>query len=155
MENILSRLRDISGVNLNTCNVEETSCLDHLVLSGIMWSFAEIDTNRREYQLLPDLRSSAKMSENKDKNYTITVVIDATTCGFIIGEVEILVRTPGEVQDAINHIEIIAKKLGFILAEKGGKVINYLQQHRPNAYKAYIETFKSVENKEGTIQDNI
>ena len=124
-ENILNRLGKISGVNLN---VEEGSCLDQLVLSGIVWPFAEIDTNRREYQLLPDMSSNENISDKTNKKYTISVVIDATSSGFMIGEVEILVSTPDEVPDAVTQIETIAEKLDFILAEKGGKVLNYLQQ---------------------------
>ena len=85
-----------------------------------------------------------KDRDRKCENYTINVVIDTTSWGFVIGEVEILVKTPEEVEDAVKQIEEMANKLDFKSAKKGGKLINYLQTHRPCAYNTYIETFKST-----------
>jgi len=141
-KNILSRIEAISPIEMDISS-EATFDLDHLVLSGRLWPFAEIDTNRKEYQLVSNLNSSGN-KEEVDCQHTVTVVIDATSWGFLIGEVEILVRNEEDIENAINQIEMIAKKLEFTMnEERGGKVLNYLKQHRPCAYSTYMETFKS------------
>ena len=118
---------------------KKNSSLDQLVLSGVLLPFAEIDTNRKEYQLSLKQTNDEKSNEEETKNYKVSVVIGSTSWGFMIGEVEILVKTPEEVEDAANQIEQIANKLDFTTAKKGGKIINYLQKHRPRAYNTYIE----------------
>ena len=82
--------------------------------------------------------------ENKTNwQHIVTVVIDATSWGFLIGEVEILVQEEEDVESAISQIELIAKELEFTLnEERGGKVLNYLKQYRPCAYNTYMNTFK-------------
>ena len=123
--------------------MDGTSDLNVAAELGILWPFAEIDTNRKEYQLKED-KLGVICASNKDerKQYTINAVIDHTSWGFMIGEVEILVGTPEEVQDALKQIDYIANKLEFASSRKGGKLISYLKTHRPCAHKAYIDTFK-------------
>merc|ERR1712223_2130127 len=141
-KNILSRIEAISPIEMDK-SLEASFVLDHLVLSGRLWPFAEIDTNRKEYQLVSK-SNSAGNKEEIDCQHTVTVVIDATSWGFLIGEVEILVRNEEDIESAIKHIEMIAKKLEFTMnEERGGKVLNYLKQHRPCAYNTYMDTFKS------------
>ena len=61
--------------------------------------------------------------------------------------VEILVTNEEDIESAINQIEMIAKKLEFTMnEERGGKVLNYLKQHRPCAYSTYMDTFRSSWN---------
>ena len=138
-EEIISKLEMISSGNENTCISKKNSSLDQLVLSGVLLPFAEVDTNRKEYQLSLKQTNDEKSNEEETRNYKVSVVIDSTSWGFMIGEVEILVKTPEEVEDAANKIEQIANKLEFTSAKKGGKIINYLQKHRPRAYNTYIE----------------
>ena len=141
---IISRLKSILNENLASCTMDGVSDLDVATELGILWPFAEIDTNRKEYQMEKD-KIDVIGDANKDKRmqYTINAVIDHTSWGFMVGEVEILVGTPEEVEDALKQIDYIANKLEFASARKGGKVINYLRTHRPCAHKAYVETFKA------------
>ena len=124
--------------------MDGTSDLDVATESGILWPFADIDTNRKEYQMKED-KPNVISDSNKDERmqYTINAVIDHTSWGFMVGEVEILVGTPEEVEDALKQIDYIANKLDFVSARKGGKLINYLKSHRPCAYEAYVKTFKA------------
>ena len=142
-KSILSKIKAISPTTFNNSASEDKSQLDDLVTNGKLWPFAEIDTNRKEYQLLPGTKSGIKKENKTNKQHTVTVVIDATSWGFLIGEVEILVREKEDVDSAKSQIELIAKELEFSLnEERGGKVLNYLKQHRPCAYNTYMSTFK-------------
>ena len=140
---IISRLKSILNKHPASRTMDGVSDLDVAAKLGKLWPFAEIDTNRKEYQLKED-KLDVIGDSNKDKSmqYTINAVIDHTSWGFMVGEVEILVGTPEEVEDALKQIDYIANKLEFASARKGGKVINYLRTHRPCAHKAYEETFK-------------
>ena len=141
---ILSKIIAISPSTLNNSALKNKYELDDLVSTGRLWPFAEIDTNRKEYQLLPGTNCSVYKQSKTNNQHSVTVVIDATSWGFLIGEVEILVQEQEDVDSAKSQIELIAKELEFTLnEERGGKVLNYLKQHRPCAYNTYMKTFKS------------
>ena len=141
---IISRLKSILNEHPASRAMDGISNLDVATELGILWPFAEIDTNRKEYQMKED-KLDVIGDSNKDERmqYTINAVIDHTSWGFMVGEVEILVGTPEEVEDALKQIDYIANKLEFASARKGGKLINYLKSHRPCAHKAYVDTFKT------------
>ena len=140
-KNILSGLEAISPIVIDRSSGASFD-LDNLLLSGRLWPFAEIDTNRKEYQLVSKSNNEGN-KEEVDCQHTVTVVIDATSWGFLIGEVEILVENEEDIESAINQIETIAKKLEFTMnEERGGKVLNCLKQHRPCAYSTYMDTFR-------------
>ena len=138
---IMSRLNMISSADLKRYKMDWTSSLDQWVLSGSLWPFAEINTTRKEYKLSVELIGDETDHEKTNRKYPINAVVDTTNWGFIIGELEILVETPEEVDAAVFEIEQIAKKLHLTLAEKGsGKLIDYLKKYRPCAYNIYVET---------------
>ena len=141
-KSILTKIIAIYPTAFNNSDSEDKSELDNLVSTGRLWPFAEIDTNRKEYQLLPRTNGDVYKQNKSNNQHTVTVVIDATSWGFLIGEVEILVQEE-DVDSAISQIELIAKELEFALnEERGGKVLNYLKQYRPCAYNTYMNTFK-------------
>ena len=144
MIDIVSRLKTIPNEHtVEKCNVDSNFNLDQWVSSGILWAFAEINTSRKEYQLSAALRGDGANFQNHCANYPINIVVDVTDWGYTNGEIEILLETPEEVDIAVSEIEQIASDLNLTLAEKGGKLIDYLKKYRPYAYNAYVETYMS------------
>ncbi|XP_018411634.1 PREDICTED: thiamine-triphosphatase isoform X2 [Nanorana parkeri] len=90
--------------------------------------FASFVTRRRRFQL--PLEESSK----------VVVDLDEADFGFAVGEVEVIVQTQEEVQNAFQKVEEICKKLGvFQESAVQGKVCTYLQLNRIEHYKQLIE----------------
>ena len=98
--------------------------LDNHVQNGTLWNFAEIKTNRQEYK---------QKHSQSDNEQSINIVIDKTDWGYIIGEIEILVKNETEVEAAASKIDVLADKLCLTKVQEG-KVLDYIKQHRPKAY---------------------
>lgn len=92
--------------------------------------FASFVTRRRSFQL-PLEESSGTMA---------VVDLDEADFGFAVGEVEVIVQTQEEVQNAFQKVEEICKKLGvFQESAVQGKVSTFLQLNRVEHYKQLTE----------------
>lgn len=92
--------------------------------------FASFVTHRRRFQLPLEESSSTK----------VVVDLDEADFGFAVGEVEVIVQKQEEVQDALQKVEEICKKLGvFQESAVEGKVSTYLRLNHFEHYKKLIE----------------
>jgi thiamine-triphosphatase len=74
---------------------------------------------------------------------SLAVDLDVTNYGYMVGEVEIVVETKDEVQEAQHRIEEFARFLLPSLDSEAepavGKLEHYLMAHRPEFYRACVE----------------
>ncbi|KAM5192837.1 thiamine-triphosphatase [Mantella aurantiaca] len=92
--------------------------------------FASFVTRRRKFQLPLEENLSTK----------VVVDLDEADFGFAVGEVEVIVQTQEEVQNAFQKLEEICKKLGvFQESAVQGKVSTFLQLNCIEHYKKLIE----------------
>ncbi|XP_068098332.1 thiamine-triphosphatase isoform X2 [Hyperolius riggenbachi] len=95
--------------------------------------FASFVTCRRRFQLPLEENAVTK----------VVVDLDKADFGFVVGEVEVLVKNQEEVQNAMLKVEEICRKLGsFRETPVQGKVSTFLQLHRPEHYKKLMEAHK-------------
>ncbi|KAM9331481.1 thiamine-triphosphatase [Gastrophryne carolinensis] len=118
-DDILNKVSEILGVpcpsSIEEFNLEE---------------FASFVTCRRKFQLPLEENSSTE----------IVVDLDEADFGFAVGEVEVLVETQEEVQNACQKVEEICRKLGvFQESAVQGKVSTFLKLNRAEHYKQLIE----------------
>ncbi|XP_075708859.1 thiamine-triphosphatase [Rhinoderma darwinii] len=92
--------------------------------------FASFVTCRRRFQL--------PLVENSD--IKVVVDLDEADFGFAVGEVEVLVKTQKEVENALKKVEEICRKLGvFRETPVQGKVSTFLQINRADHYRKLLE----------------
>ncbi|XP_044143895.1 thiamine-triphosphatase isoform X1 [Bufo gargarizans] len=92
--------------------------------------FASFVTRRRRF-LLP-------LAENSDSK--VVVDLDEADFGFTVGEVEVLVKTQEEVENAFKKVEEICRLLGvFRETPVQGKVSTFLQMNRADLYRQLLE----------------
>ncbi|XP_053324227.1 thiamine-triphosphatase [Spea bombifrons] len=93
--------------------------------------FARFVTTRRRFLLSPQDGSDFK---------AVVVDLDTTDFGFAVGEVEVLVQTQEEVQNAMKKVEDICRQLG-VLSESPvpGKMTTFLQRNRVEHYRQLLE----------------
>ena len=85
-------------------------------------SFADIKTTRRKY-----------------KCDDFTIDLDETNFGYYVGEVELMVESPSQANDASNRIVEFCKKFDLDISPTQGKVLQYLYMEKPNHYKALLD----------------
>ncbi|XP_069817740.1 thiamine-triphosphatase isoform X2 [Dendropsophus ebraccatus] len=92
--------------------------------------FATFVTRRRRFQL--------PLVENSKTK--VVVDLDEADFGFAVGEVEVLVKTQEEVEDAFKKVEEICRQLGvFRETPVQGKVSTFLQLNRADHYRQLLE----------------
>ncbi|KAM3937567.1 thiamine-triphosphatase isoform 2-T2 [Leptodactylus fuscus] len=92
--------------------------------------FASFVTRRRRFQL-PLVEKS---------NLKVVVDLDEADFGFAVGEVEVLVQTKEEIENALKKVETICKQLGvFRETPVQGKVSTFLQMNRADHYRQLVE----------------
>ncbi|KAG9486939.1 hypothetical protein GDO78_007024 [Eleutherodactylus coqui] len=92
--------------------------------------FASFVTRRRRFQL--------PLGENSKTK--VVVDLDEADFGFAVGEVEVLVKTQEEVEDAFKKLEEICRLLGvFRETPVQGKVSTYLKMNRAEHYRQLLE----------------
>jgi len=109
LEDIVSKIRTIVAPSLlKNCNSNELSTsqpeqqqdydLNSMVTSQTLTSFATLETNRRWFK-------------RQDDN--VSVVVDETDWGYMIGEIEVMIETKDDVSKALNKIDQLATNLDF------------------------------------------
>lgn len=92
--------------------------------------FASFVTRRRRF-LLPVVDNS---------NTKVVVDLDEADFGFAVGEVEVLVKTQEEVENALKKVDEICRQLGvFRETPVQGKVSTFLQMNRADHYRKLLE----------------
>merc|ERR1712029_1157471 len=109
LEDIVSKIRTIVAPSLlKNCHGNELSTsqpeqqqdydLNSMVTSQTLTSFATLETNRRWFK-------------RQDDN--VSVVVDETDWGYMIGEIEVMIETKDDVSKALNKIDQLATNLDF------------------------------------------
>lgn len=99
----------------------DLSMNDALIQAGIL-PFATIHKARRSY-----------------KREDFRIDIDVCDFGYELAEIELLVKNPSDVQEALDRINALADHVGLDASPQRGKLIEYLYQFSPNHYKALLE----------------
>jgi len=68
-----------------------------------------------------------------------TIDLDMTNFGYGIGEVEIMVESPDQIQAAKTKIENFCKEMGFTIGVRG-KVLEYLYRNSPGHFQALLDS---------------
>jgi len=102
LEDIVSKIRTIVTPSLlRNCNdnqEDQPYDLNSMVSSRTLTSFATLETNRRWFK-------------RQDDN--VSVVVDETDWGYMIGEIEVMIETKDDVSKALNKIDQLATNLDF------------------------------------------
>ncbi|CAJ0930741.1 unnamed protein product [Ranitomeya imitator] len=102
----------------------------HNIESFGLNEFASFVTRRRRFQL--------PLVENS--NTKVVVDLDEADFGFAVGEVEVLVKTQEEVENALQKVEEICRQLGvYRETPVQGKVSTFLQMNRADHYRQLLE----------------
>lgn len=101
----------------------------------------------REYRMEPiarieTIRSSwASSNLNSDPVYQgITIDLDGTDYGYTVGEVEIVVQSNDEVEEARGRVKLVIEEIcGNNSSRALGKLETYLIENRPEVYEACVK----------------
>ena len=101
----------------------------------------------REYRMEPiarieTIRSSwASSILNSDPVYQgITIDLDGTDYGYTVGEVEIVVQTNDEVEEARGRVKLVIEEICDNNSSRAlGKLETYLIENRPEVYEACVK----------------
>ncbi|XP_053558299.1 thiamine-triphosphatase [Bombina bombina] len=116
---IISRVSEELGV---PCPLS----LDSLPLQ----EFATFVTRRRRFQI----------PQSGDSRHSVIVDLDMADFGFEVGEVEVLVDTQDEVENALQEVEEICKKMGVLSdSPVPGKMSTFLRLNRTEHYNRLRE----------------
>uniref|UniRef100_A0A8C4QIP3 Thiamine triphosphatase n=1 Tax=Eptatretus burgeri TaxID=7764 RepID=A0A8C4QIP3_EPTBU len=112
----VSDLMEIDGSSL--CSVND------LLLQAGLLEFAKFTTERQCFKLPAE----------------VTVVLDRTDFGWSVGELEIMCRDQGELEQAVITLEHLTRDLRLEIGPNTiGKMSAYLRQNNPAHYKKLLE----------------
>ncbi|XP_026879749.1 thiamine-triphosphatase isoform X2 [Electrophorus electricus] len=113
---------DSSQMNQLNSDSKEEMWLKELKLQ----CFAEYTTTRCSYVL------------DDGEEGRVRVDLDQADFGYCVGEIEVLVSEGGNMQSAMQRIEMTAEKLGLAGEKIQGKMHVFLQRYRPDHYAQLV-----------------
>lgn len=117
--------------------------------------YEELDTDEAIYKAL-DIKPTATLQKDleingyksfstftttrkKYKNGDFVIDLDVIDFGYSIGEIELMVESQSEMEEALNKILVFAKEQGLSVAPVRGKVIEYIRRNNPEHLKTLEE----------------
>lgn len=117
--------------------------------------YEELDTDESIYKAL-SIKSTSTLEKDLEINgykpfstFTTTrkkykkgdfiIDLDVIDFGYSIGEIELMVESQSEMEEALNKILAFAKEQGLSVAPVRGKVIEYIKRNNLEHYKALEE----------------
>lgn len=117
--------------------------------------YEELDTDEAIYKAL-DIKPTATLQKDLEINgykpfstFTTTrkkykkgdfvIDLDVIDFGYSIGEIELMVESQSEMEEALNKILAFAKEQGLSVAPVRGKVFEYIRRNSPEHFKALEE----------------
>ena len=106
-DDIISKLKAIAP-----SAIKDDATLNQLLLSGILRPFAKLRTSRNCFKL-SHIETSRGLEEKTNANYDVNIIVERTSWGCLIGEIEVIVESQNEVAMAAAEIERLARILDF------------------------------------------